>query len=246
MIKPAYYVAQESAYKLIREKGEAGWLRKSFDEFRDVETDSLITKYVTSHFKETKGLMALDLGTGSGSTAHTLYDLGFNVIGIDVCPSAIEHAKEIAQDMNKDISFEVKDVLSLNKKFDVIYDSHCYHCVVLTEDRYTFLKSVHDSLTSDGIFILDTMAFNETDDSWKEFETLKFDENYILWHKTNGETHGGVVKSDDTYWCPQRRVYTAERILEEVRNHGFKIISYSLDTQGEKKPFMLRAVCRLV
>lgn len=242
MKQKSYYTAQESAYKKIRENGEAGWLRKTMDEFRDSETDKLINNYVRSHFSSSIGLTALDLGTGTGSTAHTLYDLGFKVTGIDVCPSAIESAKEIAIKENKEIRFEVADVLELNSKFDLIYDSHCAHCVVLLDDRATFFNSIYTSLKNNGIFILDSMTLGEKK-SWDPNDGLRFDENFILWHKTNGETHSGVVKIDDNFWCPQRRIYPAKKLLSELCQHGFKIISYSLDEQEKCEPGMLRVLC---
>lgn len=245
MSKPTYYSAQESAYKIIREKGEAGWQKKSFAEFRDDETDKIIQKFVNLHFSDTSGLSALDVGTGSGPTAHTLHDLGFKVTGIDVCPSAIELANEIAEREKKQIVFEVSDVLSLNQKFDLVYDSHCAHCVVFDNDREKFFSSIHQALKSNGVFILDSMAHKDSDISWKKFDTLRLDEQFILWHKTNGETHTGVIKIDDTYWCPQRRIYPVEKLKAELHHHGFNILAFEIDDQEEDGPYMVRALCSL-
>ncbi len=241
-MKPSYYAAQESAYKLIRERGEAGWLRKSFDEFRDPTTDKMIIDYVKAVFQNTNRLDALDVGTGSGPTAHTLYDLGFNVTGIDVCPSAILMAQEIAQKMNKKINFEVADVLNLKQKYDLIYDSHCSHCVVTDIDRKKFFSAIHECLKPEGFFILDSMAFNNSDDSWVKFDSLRFDENYILWHKTKGETHTDVVKEGNTFWCPQRRIYPVDKLLAEVTAAGLNIISHTTLEQNPSEPLLLRAL----
>lgn len=243
-MKPSYYTAQESAYKRIRERGEAGWQKKTFEEFRDPITDKIITDYVKAVFKSTHGLAALDLGTGSGPTAHTLYDLGFNVTGIDVCPSAILMAQEIALKMDKKINFEVADVLNLKDKYDLIYDSHCAHCVVTETDREIFFNSIYASLKPEGFFILDTMAFNNSNDAWIEFDTLRFDENFILWHKTKGETHTDVVKVGDTFWCPQRRIYPVDKLLAEVKAAGFHIITSDTLEYGPREPLLLRALCQ--
>lgn len=241
-MKPSYYSAQESAYKIIRENGEAGWQKKTFAEFRDPETDKIIQDYVSQYFKSTAGLKALDLGTGSGPTAHTMFDLGFKVTGIDVCPSAIELAREISLKENKKIKFEVGDVLSLNESFDLIYDSHCAHCVVLEEDRQKFFRSIYNALNPQGIFILDSMAHKDSDVSWRKIDTLRLDENFILWHKTKGETHTGVEKIDDTYWCPQRRIYPVEKLREELLQHGFKILSFDVEENNDG-PYMVHAMC---
>lgn len=223
MKKPSYYAAQEPAYKLIKERGEAGWQVKSFDDFINPQTQKLISDLVCSYFKKSHGLSALDVGTGTGTTAHILHDLGFNVTGIDVCESAIEHAKEIAEKYGKPIKFLVSDVLELNEKFDLIYDSHCVHCIVFDDDRRKFFNSVANSLTDNGAFILDTMIFSN-DQSWREIPTLKFDEDYILWHKTKSESHTGVVQEGDTWWCPQRRIYPSQTVLRELDSAGLEVI----------------------
>lgn len=245
MAKKTYYSAQESAYQTIRNNGEAGWLRKTMDEFRDAKTDAIIGDYVRKHFHDVKGLKALDIGTGTGSTAHTLHDLGFQVTGIDVCPSAIELGREIAKRTGKAISFEVSDVLSLNTKFDLIYDSHCSHCIVFNEDRSQFFKTIYSSLKAGGAFILDSMVFKNSFESWKDAETLRLDESFILWHKTKEASHTGTVKIGDTYWCPQRRIYPAEKLLSELSSNGFKIISHSIDEQDDSDVSMLRALITL-
>lgn len=237
MKKPAYYAAQESAYKQIHEKGEAGWQVKSFDDFINPETQKLISNLVTSYFTVTQGLTALDVGTGTGTTAHILYDLGFSVTGIDVSESAILHARGIAEKYQKPIQFLVSDVLELNQKFDLIYDSHCLHCIVLEDDRSKFYQSVTSSLAQNGILILDTMIFS-SDESWREIPTLKFDENYILWHKTKNESHTGVIRVGDEWWCPQRRIYPTQKILDELESAGLEVIL------RREEAGMLRCLCK--
>lgn len=237
MKKPAYYAAQELAYRQIRERGEAGWQVKSFDDFISPESKKLITNFVSSYFGSTSGLSALDVGTGTGTTAHILHDLGFSVTGIDVSESAIEHAKEIAGKFQKPIRFLGSDVLDLTEKFDLIYDSHCLHCIVFDEDRRKFFHKVAESLKIDGAFLLDTMTFSN-DETWKEIPTLKFDENYILWHKTKPDSHTGVVQVGDTWWCPQRRIYPAEKILDELQSAGLEVI------QKIEETGMLRCLCK--
>ena len=60
-MKPSYYS------KVIREKGEAGRQKKNA-EFRDLETDKIIQNDVSQYLKS---------HTGSGPTAHTMFDLVF-------------------------------------------------------------------------------------------------------------------------------------------------------------------------
>ncbi len=137
-----YYDDHEGAYRTIREKGEFGWQAPTLEDFKQSMATDLVTSVVKKHFKSTYGKTALDLGCGTGPTAQTLHSLGFQTTGIDISPTAIE----LAQKMSSEIHFEVADVLTYQGKFDFIYDSHCYHCIVLENDRLTFLNTLKRNL----------------------------------------------------------------------------------------------------
>ncbi len=157
-----YYFQHESAYQSIRGRGEVGWQKKNLEEFRDSHSESIIRPLILKHFSTRTGKSALDLGCGSGPTAHMLADLGFDVTGIDISPTAIEMANELSAKLQKSIEFRCADILQLEsegKKFDLIYDSHCFHCIVLNEDRTAAFKAARNCLKPGGLFILDTMAY---------------------------------------------------------------------------------------
>lgn len=78
----------------------------------------------------------------------------------------------------------------------------------------------------------------------KEFPTLKFDENYVLWHQTPSPQWSGVVTIDGVHWCPQRRIYPVEKLLEELKMCRFKIITRQVDVQKPGEPDMLRVVAQ--
>lgn len=84
-----------------------------------------------------------------------------------------------------------------------------------------------------------TENMNPADD----FDTLKFDEKYILWHKTKPSNDYGIVEVDGQHWCAQRRIYPPDIVLDEVQKVGFKIVAKQLDAQ-EGKPSMLRLVLK--
>ncbi len=242
----SYYHAHESAYREIKAKGGVGWGgAKTVSELGDEATNQYLQSLIPFYFAEPKGKKALDLGCGSGTTAFILAKLGFAVTGVDISETAIAMAKDLSVEQSLDIKFIVGDVLKLsemNEKFNLIYDSHCLHCIVFNEDRAQVLGEIKKSLLPDGFFVLDTMVASKNFDPIGGRESLKFDENYILWHKTNKDGYRGVVSIDGQRWCAQRRIYPAEKIKEEVVNAGFKILSDQTDVYAENSTTMLRLI----
>jgi 2-polyprenyl-3-methyl-5-hydroxy-6-metoxy-1,4-benzoquinol methylase len=244
----SYYHAHEAAYQGIRDRQEVGWGNaKTLAELGDQETQSYLKSMVSECFDNVEGLRALDLGCGSGTTAFTLANLGFSVVGVDVSETAIDMARELATQQSLEIDFRVFDVLgleSLGEQLDLIYDSHCLHCIVFDEDRRKVLEGVKKLLRSNGVFILDTMVLTSGCNPTDGHDVLRFDEDHILWHKTGASNDRGVVQIEGQHWCAQRRILPSERIVEEVAQLGFSILSARTDVQGDGEPAMLRLVLR--
>lgn len=77
---------------------------------------------------------ALDLGCGTGANAIYLASEGWEVVGVDFVPEAIDTAKTRAQSTGSTASFVVADVTRLRQAgvrgpFDLIMDIGCYHAV---------------------------------------------------------------------------------------------------------------------
>ncbi len=73
---------------------------------------------------------ALDLGCGTGTNALYLAAHGFEVIGVDYVPRAIEVARRKAQQQNARVEFRTADVLNpgaFAAPFDLILDIGCFH-----------------------------------------------------------------------------------------------------------------------
>jgi len=240
----SYYHSHESAYQEIKKKGYVGWGNaESIGQLGDENTKQYLIAEVQKHFKKTDGKIALDLGCGTGTTAFVLAEMGFKVTGVDVSETAIEMGIQLAHQQNLNIQFQVADILELTKidqKFDLIYDSHCLHCIVFENDREKVLQQVKSCLGKKGIFILDTMVMPVMGHNPAQGHTaLRFDENYILWHKVKTSGPRGIVRHEGEFWCAQRRIYPAKKVIAEIEKAGFKIISQQLDEQ-ENAPSMLR------
>lgn len=243
----SYYDAHETAYQQIKAEGFVGWgNRTSLDKLGDAKTiefvKSAIARWVSPIDSSKK---ALDLGCGTGTTAFTMANMGLTVTGIDVSETAIQMARDLSNKQNLKIEFQAGDILQLeklNQKFDIIYDSHCLHCIVFEEDRKQVFDGIKQSLADNGVFILDTSVKTDFWDPTQSYDTLRFDENFILWHKTKSTEVRGVVEIDGQYWCAQRRFYPAATIIEEVESAGFKIHSQQVDLQEKGESGMLRMV----
>ncbi len=234
-----YYDDHEGAYRTIREKGEFGWQAPTLEDFKQSMATDLVASVVKKQFTTTSGKTALDLGCGTGPTAQTLHSLGFKTTGIDISPTAIE----LAQKMSSEIHFEVADVLSYRGKFDFIYDSHCFHCIVLEDERKAFLKAIKSNLLPGGAAFIDTMIWREGYHSG--IDTLRFDENFILWHPTKDSSREGCELFEGKWWCPQRRIYPKEKVLLEISQAGLKILWENQVTQDENEPHMLQVLVSL-
>ena len=86
---------------------------------------------------------------------------------------------------------------------------------------------------------------SEKFDPIRGYDSLRFDKDYILWHKTNEAIYSGVVEIDGQYWCTQRRIYPLEKVIDEVHHAGFSIVSKKVDSNNEYEPNKLRLVLKL-
>jgi SAM-dependent methyltransferase len=75
---------------------------------------------------------ALDIGCGTGTNSVWLAQQGFDVIGVDLAPLAVERAEQRAHDAGAKVQFVVADVLQLpdlGEPFGFFFDRGCYHAV---------------------------------------------------------------------------------------------------------------------
>jgi SAM-dependent methyltransferase len=98
----------------------------------------------------------LDVGCGLGENAIHLARQGHAVTGIDAAPTAIEHARQRAQQLGVDVDFEVADATRLagfDGRFDSVLDGACYHC--LDEDaRHAYAAALHRATRPDALLTL--------------------------------------------------------------------------------------------
>lgn len=73
---------------------------------------------------------AIDLGCGTGANAVWLAQQGFEVVGVDLSPAALDMARRRATDAGVTVDFVVADLskpVDIGPPFDFFFDRGCYH-----------------------------------------------------------------------------------------------------------------------
>jgi SAM-dependent methyltransferase len=94
----------------------------------------------------------LDVGCGTGEHTILLTRLGYDVLGIDFAPHAVEQARANAKDKGVDARFEVADAMHLGAEpgYRTIVDSALFH-IFDDGDRARYVSSLHTALRSGGV-----------------------------------------------------------------------------------------------
>jgi SAM-dependent methyltransferase len=103
----------------------------------------------------------LDVGCGTGEHVLLLAERGYDVMGIDGSPRAIEKALSKARQRRLDARLEVADALdlaALKRRFDTVIDSGLFH-IFPDDERLRFVKSLGGVVPPGGAYFM--MCFSE-------------------------------------------------------------------------------------
>ncbi|MGY4652674.1 class I SAM-dependent methyltransferase [Mycobacterium sp. URHB0021] len=86
----------------------------------------------------------LDIGCGTGEHTIMLTGLGYDVLGVDFAPAAIEQARANAGQRRVDARFEIADAMNLDATdvYQTIIDSALFH-IFDDADRAKYVRSLH-------------------------------------------------------------------------------------------------------
>lgn len=228
---------------------------KSFASYYDILTNNISYKKRAEYFNEilrrnsiTDGIL-VDLGCGTGSLCEIMYDLGYNVIGVD---SSVEMLSEA---MNKR-SESLKDILYLNQQMqeldlfgtiDVCISAlDSLNHITSEEDLQTIFNKVSMFLNPNGLFIFDlNTEYKHENILSNNVFIYDYDEVYCIWQ--NSKCKNGVIDITLDLFCKDEedkyekyteffseRAYSHENVLNIIKNANLELIDYYADDSFDK------------
>lgn len=117
------------------------------------------------------GMRVLDVGCGWGGFAyHAAKYYGAHVTGVTISKNQADYAKTYCEGLP--VSIFLKDYRDINEKFDRIVSIGMFEHVGPL-NYAVYMRTLHNALMDDGIFLLHTIGINETALSANEW-TLKY------------------------------------------------------------------------
>ena len=200
------YIGHDRSYqRKYNDPDYAGWIKHS----ELTEDWQLIWQPFIQKNAFPKQGRLLELGCGAGNISIKLEQQGYEVVGIDIAPTAITWATENAAKAGSSATFLHGDVLELTEiadtSFDIVLDGRCFHCII-GSDRDRFLRSAHRILKVGGILTICTMC-NQVP------ETAYFQNHF--------DPQSRCLIHDD---IATRYIGDSNDILQEVIHAGFKVL----------------------
>jgi len=264
-----YYREHLSGYRRMKAEGKKSWgeVHGNLDGFEHFSSRTFLEEALPRlRFSASKPVV-LEYGCGTGPGACFLAQRGFQVDGIDLIPTAIEVAKELAEARSLDIHYEVRDICKLpheGKKYDMIVDSYCLQGIVTDADREQVFSVVRARLKPEGYYLISTAMYTEARDHQEDrivdpatgkvftryvvlYENDIFDRDTEIFYKSftwyqdledKPEDYEDVIKVGDVWYAPNRRYRTPQTLKAELEAQGFNVL-YQGGEEGE------HAICAL-
>jgi 2-polyprenyl-3-methyl-5-hydroxy-6-metoxy-1,4-benzoquinol methylase len=228
-MKKYYYDEHEDTYQKMKTGKISAW-----DEFHDPASYSfdnfMMRPFLEKAFSiiniNESALQAFEYGCGTGVGACYLAKRGFTVDAVDISPTAIEMANEIANTMGLVINFRVQDLLGLSKlgkKYDLILDNYCLQSIVTVDDRKKLFSIVSSGLKESGYYIISSAIYNET----RSYKNSYYDsDSGIVYDKVQDpESYGAAATLiNGEWWLPHRKHLKRDALREELQSAGFKVV----------------------
>ena len=118
------------------------------------DPEPLLVEFVTSGgIAPTR---TLEIGAGTGTNAIWLAERGFDVLGVDVSPLAVERARAKMKGRDLPCRFATLDFLATpapGGPFQFVFDRGCFHVFDEPEERARFAAQVAASLAPGGLWL---------------------------------------------------------------------------------------------
>lgn len=142
---------------------------------RDLSEAEQFIQRLIEHIPLKKGARVLDLACGKGRHAVTLYECGFDVLGVDLSPNSISIAKQFENDSLKFAVHDMRNIIP-NEQFDGIFNlftSFGYFDSIA--DNQLVVDSILKMLRPNGFLVIDFMNAHNVIQNLVEVETKSLD-----------------------------------------------------------------------
>jgi SAM-dependent methyltransferase len=125
------------------------------------EPEPLLVEFVSSG--RVQPARAMEIGAGTGTNSIWLAESGFEVLGIDIAPRAVERANANLNGRGLGCRFATLDFLAapgdgpsgfaLGGRFQFVFDRGCFHVFDEVEERAHFATQVARALAPGGLWL---------------------------------------------------------------------------------------------
>ena len=118
------------------------------------QPEPLLVEYVTSG--RVKPGPTLEIGAGTGTNAIWMAERGFDVLGVDLVPLAVERARTKMEGRGLSCRFAALDFLAatpMDGPFHFVFDRGCFHVFDEPDERQRFAARVAAILVPGGLWL---------------------------------------------------------------------------------------------
>ncbi|HET7103634.1 MAG TPA: class I SAM-dependent methyltransferase [Terracidiphilus sp.] len=118
------------------------------------QPEPLLVDFIAS--SGVKAGKTLEIGSGTGTNAIWMAERGFDVLGVDVSPLAVERARAKMKDRALGCRFAALDILTTpppGGPFQFVFDRGCFHVFDEPEERHQFAAQVATALAPGGLWL---------------------------------------------------------------------------------------------
>ena len=144
------------------------WYEALFENYGNKYDNEIFTQgticecdFIESELNYKKSLLILDIGCGTGRHTIELTKRGYNVTGIDLSDSQLDHAREKAKQQNLNIDFRKHDArdLPFTNEFDaaIMLCEGAFPLMETDEMNFEILKNATKAMKDNGKIIFTTL-----------------------------------------------------------------------------------------
>ena len=222
------YELHEQEYIRIRSQGVSHWdqggSRSDLDTEEGIERTTLSSlTHIFSQPWIPKSGSALEFGCGTGPILRWLCRQGFEGVGVEISKTAVEMAQQLSA--GQPVKYYQGDIcrpLQSDRRYDVVIDGHCLHCITAPEDRRNALRNVKSHMKNVGVFVLLSMCAPVNEAAFQKRSPDQLLRNDTLYAPLSGaEEYEGSASFDGKAYIPIRHVGHWPKLIKEIEAEGF-------------------------